>query len=260
LPGTNTYIIGTGRQRILIDTGEGKPSWIAALKDTLLKENAIITEAIITHWHHDHTGGIKHLLELSPNTIVYKNQPSDGQQDIEDGQKFRVDGASLQAVYSPGHAQDHMSLILEEEDAMFTGDNVLGHGTAVFEDLLTYLQSLEKMRGRFRGRAYPGHGAVVDDGPSKILGYIRHRQQREDQVIQVLKSSKSKPEVEANVNEVDDWNSMEIVKIIYKDVPENLHIPANGGVVQILRKLEEEGKVVEDSKTEKWRLRNRAAL
>jgi ribonuclease/clavin/mitogillin len=230
------------------------------LKETLLTENATIVEAIITHWHHDHTGGIKHLLELSPNAIIYKNQPSDGQQNIEDGQKFQVDGASLRAVYSPGHAQDHMSLVLEEEDAMFTGDNVLGHGTAVFEDLLTYLQSLEKMRGRFRGRAYPGHGAVIEDGPSKILEYIRHRQLRENQVIQVLKSSKSKPRVEANVNEVDDWTSMEIVKIIYKDVPENLHLSANGGIVQILRKLEEEDKVVEDPKTERWRLRNRAAL
>jgi glyoxylase-like metal-dependent hydrolase (beta-lactamase superfamily II) len=260
LPGTNTYVVGTGHQRLLVDTGEGKPSWIAALKDTLLKENATIAQAIITHWHHDHTGGIKHLLKFSPSTIVYKNQPSDGQHDIEDGQKFQVDGASLRAVFSPGHTQDHMSLVLEEEDAMFTGDNVLGHGTAVFEDLLTYLQSLEKMRGCFRGRAYPGHGAVIEDGPSKLLEYIRHRQLRENQVIQVLKSSKTSPGVEADVNKVDDWTSMEIVKIIYKDVPENLHIPANGGIVQILQKLAEEEKAAEDSKTGRWRLRNRAAL
>lgn len=244
----------------MVDTGEGKPSWIAALKDTLLKEDATIGKAIITHWHHDHTGGIKHLLELSPDAIIYKNEPSDGQQDIQDGQSFQVDGASLRAVFSPGHTQDHMSLVLEEEDAMFTGDNVLGHGTAVFEDLLTYLQSLEKMRGQFWGRAYPGHGAVIEDGPSKILEYIRHRQQRENQVIQVLKSSKASGGAEVNVNEVDDWTSMEIVKIIYKDVPESLHIPANGGIVQILHKLEEEEKVVEDSKTGTWRLRNRAAL
>ena len=244
----------------MVDTGEGKPSWIAALKDTLLKENATISEAIITHWHPDHTGGIKHLLELSPDATIYKKEPNDGQRDIQDGQRFQVDGASLRAIFSPGHAQDHMSLVLEEEDAMFTGDNVLGHGTAVFEDILTYLQSLEKMRGHFRGRAYPGHGAVIEDGPSKILEYIRHRQHRENQVIQVLKSSKHSGDFKANVNEVDDWTSMEIVKVIYKDVPENLHMPANGGIVQILHKLEEEEKVVEDAKTGTWRLRNRAAL
>lgn len=40
---------------------------------------------------------------------------------------------------------------------MFTGDNILGHGTAVFEDLAVYLDSLSCMRGQFHGRAYPGH-------------------------------------------------------------------------------------------------------
>jgi ribonuclease/clavin/mitogillin len=226
----------------------------------LQKENAVITKAIITHWHHDHQGGIKHLLEFSPMTNIYKNAPDDGQLDIEDGQIFQVDGGSLRAVFSPGHTQDHMSLILEDEDAMFTGDNVLGHGTAVFENLSQYLDSLELMRGMFKGRAYPGHGSVIDDGPSKILEYIRHRQQREDQVVEVLKSSKSTPGLEAKGNKPDDWTSMEIVKIIYKDVPENLHLPANGGVVQVLHKLEKEEKVVQDSKTERWRLKNRAAL
>lgn len=50
-----------------------------------------------------------------------------------------------------------MAFVLEEENAMFTGDNVLGHGTAVFEDLAMYLDSLSRMREQFDGRAYPGH-------------------------------------------------------------------------------------------------------
>ena len=220
----------------------------------------MVSQAIITHWHHDHQGGIKDLLEFSPNTTIFKSQPSEGQLDIADGQSFQVEGASLQAVFSPGHTQDHMSLILKEEDAMFTGDNVLGHGTAVFEDLLVYLKSLETMRVMFQGRAYPGHGAVIEDGPSKIREYIKHRQEREDQVVQVLKSSRSSPGSEASNAQLEPWTSMEIVKIVYRDVPENLHLPANGGVVQILRKLRSEDKVVEDSQSEKWRLKERAAL
>jgi len=200
------------------------------------------------------------LLEFSPTTSIYKNHPSDGQLDIVDGQKFQVEGVSLRAVFSPGHTQDHMSLILEEENAMFTGDNVLGHGTAVFEDLATYLNSLETMRGAFGGRAYPGHGPVLENGPAKVLEYIKHRQLRENQVVQILKSSKSSPGLQVKDNGPSDWTSMEIVKIIYKDVPENLHLPANGGVLQILRKLEGEEKVTEDAGTERWRIKNRAAL
>ncbi|KUJ14739.1 metallo-beta-lactamase domain-containing protein [Mollisia scopiformis] len=256
---TNTYIVGTGQKRLLIDTGEGKPSWIANLKDVLTKENIIISKAIITHWHHDHQGGIKHLLECYPGTDIFKNQPDAGQQDIQDGQIFQVDGASLRAVFSPGHTQDHMSFVLEEEDAMFTGDNVLGAGTAVFEDLATYLNSLEIMRGKFQGRAYPGHGPVIEEGPAKILEYILHRKQREEQVVQILKS-KSSNTAESQNSEPDEWASMDIVKIIYKDVPENLHVPAHGGVMQVLRKLETEEKVVQHPKSEKWRIKDRAAL
>ena len=54
-----------------------------------------------------------------------------------------------------------MAFILEEENAMFTGDNVLGHGTTVFEDLAVYLNSLSRMREQFHGRAYPGHVGPV---------------------------------------------------------------------------------------------------
>ena len=157
---------------------------------------------------------------------------------------------------STRHTSDHISLILEEEDAMFTGDNVLGQGTAIFEDLSAYLISLHKMRGMFSGRAYPGHGPVIEDGKSRIVDYIQHRQQREEQVIEVLSSSRSFGETKGAA----DWESMEIVKIIYKDIPDDLHLPAQGVVMQILQKLQDEDKVSLDPSTNKWRMKTRAAL
>lgn len=239
LQGTNTYLLGTGRRRILIDTGEGRHAWINSVKATLEQENATVDTALITHWHGDHTGGIKDLLSLSPTTRVYKNQPEAGQLDIVNGQRFCVDGASLTAAHTPGHTVDHFVFVLEEEDAMFTADNVLGHGTAVFEDLATYLKSLEQMRPLFKGRAYPGHGPVIEDGPAKITEYIAHRRQREEQVARTLRSPSPNPTSEKQ------WTAMELVKVIYKDVPEDLHPAACGGVLQILRKLESEGRVTQ---------------
>jgi endoribonuclease LACTB2 len=50
----------------------------------------------------DHVGGVGHLLDYSPNTTVYKHQPGPDQQGIEDGQVFKVDGATLRAVHTPG--------------------------------------------------------------------------------------------------------------------------------------------------------------
>lgn len=251
LQGTNTYLVGTGGQRLLIDTGEGKPSWIAALRRTLAEEDAEISHALISHWHGDHQGGIKDLLALSPGTKVLKNQPEDGQLDIADGQKFSVDGATLTAVHTPGHTVDHMVFAFEEENSLFTADNVLGQGTAVFEDLATYLASLDKMKELFGGKAYPGHGPVIDDGPAKIREYISHRQQREDQITQTLRSVN-------DATGTTSWEPMELVKVIYHDVPETLHLPAQGGVKQVLQKLEKEGKVSQEG--DKWALTDRSAL
>lgn len=158
---------------------------------------------------------------------MYKNAPEEGQVDILDGRVFQTEGASLRAFHCPGHTSDHMALVLDEENAMFTGDNVLGHGTAVFEDLPTYLSSLDRMQRQFDGRAYPGHGAVIEDGGGKIVEYIRHRQQREDEVMQVLKSGTTTMPTTTTGAAVGSpdcdgapavWTSTEIVKVIYKAV------------------------------------------
>ncbi|EEH04554.1 metallo-beta-lactamase domain-containing protein [Histoplasma capsulatum G186AR] len=248
--GTNTYLIGQCHERILIDTGEGRPSWTENLKAALKNENATIKTVLLTHWHRDHVGGVPDLLKICPDAKIHKSQPdAEGQFDIEDGQIFQVDGATLRAYSTPGHTKDHMVFRLCEEDALFTGDNILGHGTSVFEDLEVYLSTLEKMKYYFSGRAYPGHGAVIADGSLKINEYIKHRQQREDEVLQVLvygslTAERDGPSSPVNGDELRRWTPMELVKVIYRDVPVTLHVPASQGVFQILKKLEWEGKVV----------------
>jgi ribonuclease/clavin/mitogillin len=50
------------------------------------------------------------------------------------------------------------------------------------------------------------------------------------------------------------------VKVVYKDVAESLHLPAERGVLQILYKLEKEDRVEEIGEGETWRIKSRAAL
>lgn len=251
LQGTNTYLLGTGHLRILIDTGEGRPSWIQSLKETLSQESATVKAAVITHWHHDHTGGIADLVNAFPEVKIYKNSPEVGQLALQDGDSFTIEGATLTAHHTPGHTKDHMALTLAEEDAMFAGDNVLGQGTAVFEELATYLRSLSKMKTLFSGRVYPGHGPVVENGLEKINEYIEHRRQREEEVLRAMTAGNAS-------SSSDTWTAMAIVKTVYKDVREDLHEAACGGVLQMLAKLEQEGRVKQTK--DGWQLQDTKSL
>jgi ribonuclease/clavin/mitogillin len=239
--------VGTGRERLLIDTAQGMPVWLDELKGVLAAENAVVTHALITHHHHDHVGGIADLRTLeSPPKGIHKNSPEAGCEGIEDGQTWSVEGATVRAAFTPGHAFDHMCFVLEEEGALFTGDNVLGHGTTVFKDLKEYMESLQKMLELRPRRLYPAHGQIVEDGVGKIREYMVHRQRREAQIVGNL----------MKVGVGEKVSSMELVKRIYADVDEGLYLAAEGGVVQVLEKLEKEGKVgkVEGDST-KWFLK-----
>ncbi|KAI7283083.1 Metallo-hydrolase/oxidoreductase [Hortaea werneckii] len=274
LQGSNTYLVGSGPRRFLIDTGEGgRKVWTEALEKVLREEGVTGLEGVLlTHWHPDHVGGVGDVRGVCGRVFgsggeevrVFKNQSRPGQKGergIEDGQVFRTANddeerqTTLRAFYCPGHAVDHMAFVLEEEGAVFTGDNVLGHGTAVFEDLAAYMRSLEGMVGLFgqgdggTGRAYPGHGEVIEDGKGKVREYIAHRKEREGQILDALKglasggASRAAGQDEGGSNGQSSSSSMDVVKVVYKDYPENLWAPAEGGVVQVLRKLEGEGRV-----------------
>lgn len=153
---------------------------------------------------------------------------------LKDEEVIEVEGATIRVHLTPGHTQDHLCCYLHEENNLFSGDCVLGEGTAVFEDLSSYLQSLEKMLTFGARKFYPGHGPVVDNPVEKIGDYIRTRLEREKQIIEVLNSA------------TDYMSSMDIVHTIYTDLPGNLIFGADYNVRNHLKKLILDGRV--DSK------------
>lgn len=123
---------------------------------------------------------------------------------MTDGHQLSTEGATLKVVATPGHSKDHLALVLSEENALFSGDCILGEGTAVFEDLFTYLKSLKKFLELKPTLIYPGHGSVINEPMAKIEEYIAHRQQREDQIINAMNDLKRA------------LTPMEIVENVYK--------------------------------------------
>ncbi|KAI9670089.1 MAG: hypothetical protein M1829_004817 [Trizodia sp. TS-e1964] len=241
LQGTNTYLLGTGASRLLIDTGAGHPSWLTALRTLLTASHLTIATVLLTHAHADHTGGVADLLALCPLAQIHQHTAAaPARLALQDGQMLRVEGAALRAVHAPGHTADHVAFVLEEEGALFSGDAVLGHGTVVFADLGAYVQTLERLRGEFAGRCYPGHGDVVVDGVGRVEEYLVHRKRREEQVLGVLSAG------ERGVSGVRE--------VVYPGLGEEMWAVAERGVRLVLEKLRGEGKVLCDEAEGTWRV------
>lgn len=164
-------------RRILCDTGESKkPEYIQHLKQVLWKENATITDIILTHWHFDHIGGVYEIiqsLEKPSDCTVWKYPRSDANDDysellnglnitqLTDEQIFLTDGVTLKVIHTPGHTTDHCILLVKETREVFSGDCILGEGTAVFEDLHFYMKSLKLILNENPSIIYPGHGNII---------------------------------------------------------------------------------------------------
>ncbi len=204
LQGTNTYVVGTGHHRIIVDTSGGEPAWAEMIASVLKSMDISLSCVLLTHWHGDHTGGVPDLLRLYPhlNDSIYKNDPDKGQQNIADGQVFQVEGATVRAIHVPGHSEDHMCFILEQEQAMFTGDNILGHGTSAVEDLGTFMASLKKMYAQNCAIGYSAHGVTITNLPAKIARELSQKLRRERQVMQALGRVRSRGEKSATVKDL----------------------------------------------------------
>jgi hydrolase len=204
-----------------------------------------ISHVLLTHWHGDHTEGVPDLISYNPEfaSRIYKNQPDRGQQTIEDGQFFRTEDATVRAVFTPGHAVDHMCFVLEEENALFTGDNVLGHGYSVSEDLGAYTNSLDYMDDQHCAVGYPAHGIKIEDLPRKIKHYIRHKKTRERQIFSVLVRTKAKV-VNAGQSGKGSLTTRELVYSLHGDVSDDMfEMALEPFTTEVLWKLAEDRKV-----------------
>lgn len=162
----------------------------------LEQENATVSNIILSHWHNDHIGGVKDVLQcieaadgssfiyftitksvlnlfyLPLDCCVWKYPRIDAPdkyaalknvdvKNLYDGQQIIVDGAKVKVIHTPGHTTDHCILFVDEIQAVFSGDCILGEGTAVFEDLYDYMRSLEHIFTIKPTVIYPGHGNII---------------------------------------------------------------------------------------------------
>jgi len=248
-PGTNTYLIGTGRRPLLLDTGQGLPQYLPLLERAVRDQRAAegLQAIVLTHGHADHMGGVESVQRrFGPLTVSKKPwEKLDGGLEVvavDDGSEIRTEGATLRGIWTPGHAWDHLCWYMPEEKALFTGDVVLGAGTTVIPhdgDLGDYLHSLRRLLELDVAVIYPAHGPAIHQPREKIEAYLAHRALRDQQILAGLRSGVR--------------TTTELVKHMYTDVPEFLHAAAAMSVNAHLRKLVRDGVVERDG--DEWSAR-----
>lgn len=227
--GTNTYIIGTD-DLCVIDPGPQDDAHFEAIM-AYAGDRPISTIAI-THTHRDHIDGLERLAEASgarvcgfgrtaenpgaagahPRTTEYIEESFVPSYPLTDGDRLNGQGWTLEALFTPGHAPDHLCFALLEQNVLFSGDHVMAWNTTVVAppegNMAEYMASLEKLFGRPETVFFPGHGGRIEEARRMVRGYMVHRQWREQAILGAIRDGHK--------------TISDIVALVYKGLDERL--------------------------------------
>ena len=241
--GNWTYLI-EGDRPVLIDAGVGTPSHLDEI-DAAAGSREL--HLVVTHAHSDHIEGAPAIGKRRPSTRLSKMPWPIRDRDLAwtplaDGDVIETGEGPLQVVHTPGHAPDHICLWHADSRTVFVGD-MLQQGTTVVipashgGSITEYLASLDRLLRLNPARALPAHGPVIEDPPALIHYYVRHRAEREEQVLAALASG---------AVTVDD-----LLARVYPGLQPALEGFARESVLAHLIKLESEQRVSRDET--RWR-------
>ncbi|MFD1837222.1 MBL fold metallo-hydrolase [Paracidovorax cattleyae] len=255
-PGTNSYLVGdpsTGY--IAIDPG---PADEAHLERLWHAAGGDIRAIVCTHSHADHAPGAAPLaarvaaagrprppvlgLPSAPTARAASRFTPD--RALADGERITLSGRqlegdvthTLEVVHTPGHAANHLCLLLHEDGLLFSGDHILNGSTTAIDppdgNMDDYLASLDRLDALCERHGVefilPAHGHAIAGAREAIARLKAHRLAREAKVLAAMQALPD--------GSMDDW-----VRHAYADVPERLWPVAQRSLlahVERLRALE----------------------
>jgi len=224
LDGTNSWVLtepGASRS-VVVDPGPVEDGHV----DVLDGQTGDVALVLLTHRHFDHAEVANEFARRKGCSVraldpayCFRGDP------LVDDEVIDVDGLRLRVVATPGHTSDSVSLVVPAEQALLSGDMVLGRGTTVVAypdgQLGPYFESIERMRSIASSgevaTIWPAHGPVLDDALGTLQYYLVHRRQRLAQVEDALaRLGVGRPDPD------DEELPRQVVEIVYQDVDESL--------------------------------------
>jgi glyoxylase-like metal-dependent hydrolase (beta-lactamase superfamily II) len=250
--GTGTYIVGRGEVAV-IDPGPDLPEHLEAIL-AALEPGERVTHILVTHHHSDHSP-LARPLKARTGAAIYgcavgaaaeestirteAGADFDFAPDVSlcgGGQVLEGPGWTLEAVATPGHTSNHICFALKEENALFSGDHIMGWSTTVITppdgDMTDYMESLERVKARNFDVLWPTHGPPILEVTPFIEAYAAHRRAREAQVLAAVGEGYER--------------IVEMVPKLYADVDSRLHPAAARSVLGHMIDLVRRGKVATD--------------
>ena len=242
-PGTNSYLVGDAISGyIAIDPGPADADHIQRLYNAA---NGDIRLIVCTHSHPDHSPGARPLQALCeaagkrPLIAGLPSAPTARADSTFTPDKVLLhqeqitpefiglmanlihensrNSHMLMVLHTPGHAANHLCLVLLEDGLLFSGDHILNGSTTVINppdgNMNAYLDSLDVLSAACDEHGIdfilPAHGYAIGQAKTAIAQLKAHRLKREAKIMTVMQALPD--------GTLDDW-----VPLAYDDVDERI--------------------------------------
>lgn len=182
----NAYL-ALGEQTTLVDAGA-----MDGVEDVIREHTDTLDRVVLTHQHGDHVSELDAVLSaFEADLYAYDDHP-ERTHELEDGDEIQVGDERCEVVYTPGHADDHISLVGEQ--SLFSGDVVV-YNDGAFDDgsfgrtdypgqsRERLIDSIEELLDRLPDsveRLYAGHGDVYEGDVRTVIERALERAKRRE--------------------------------------------------------------------------------